>query len=153
MAFGETIEDLVAERDAWIEEYGIAWGTDTEGKIYIHDEMSQADHAKLKKLDKKKLVWTNHSTCEDEFFTPGYHIFAGSCCWFTHSFYVAERPWEDENERIYATAYMPCPVCNADGEGEGEEDCEGPAELPKTKYGVELMDDGCEDGYIQVYLD
>jgi hypothetical protein len=150
MAYGVTIEELVEERDAWIKEYGIDWGN-KKGNVITRDEMSQSDRARLEELTKKNLVWTNHSTCEDEQFTPGYHDFEGSCCWSTYCYYIAEKPWEDEDERILATAYMPCPVCNADGEGEGEEDCEGP-ELPETEYGVDLSD-GCEEGYIQVYLD
>jgi len=153
-AFVYTIEQLVKERDAWIKEYGIHWGEDKyKGINTILEDMTQSDHASIKKLAEDGLVWTNHSTCEDEFFTAGYHIFEGSgCgCWVTHSFVIAEKPEWDDNERIYASAYMPCPVCNADGEGEGEEDCEGP-ELPETEHGVDLSD-GCEEGFIQVYLD
>jgi hypothetical protein len=150
--WGDTIEDLIAWRDAWIEEYGIDWGN-KKGRVLSLEDMSQSDHERIKKLDKKNLVWSEHSTCEDNYFTPGYHVFEGSgCgCWVTYSFYIAEVPWEDENERIDATAHLPCPVCNADGEGEGDPDCEGP-ELPENEYGVDLAD-GCEDGFIQVYLD
>lgn len=149
----QTIEELVAERDAWIEEYGIGWGQEGDNKVYVIDEMTQAEHKLVKKLDKKKLIWTNHSTCENEMFTPGMQIFSeNSCCWSSYAFYVASKPWEDENERVDSTAYLPCPVCNADGEGDGDEDCEGPAELPETKYGVDIAD-GCEEGWINVYLD
>ena len=151
MVDDETLEELVAARDQWIEEYGIKWGEETKGRFFILDEMTEKEKALLEKLDKKKLVWTNHSTCEDEYFTAGYHNFNNSCCWQTYSYYVAEKPWEDEYDRVNSTAFMPCPKCNADAEGEGDPDCEGP-ELPETKYGVELSD-GCDEGFIQIYLD
>ena len=151
----DSIEELVAYRDEWIEEYGIAWGADAgKGKYFVHDEMSQSDRKLLEKLDEQNLVWTNHSTCEDDMFTAGYHYFSGSgCgCWQTYSYYVAEKPHDgNDYEAVKATAYIPCPVCNEDGEDDGEEGCEGP-ELPETEYGVDISD-GCDGGWIQVYLD
>ena len=154
MSYEYTLEALVGERDGWIEEYGIDWdGSKNKGLKTVLEDMTQADHARIKKLAEEGLVWTNHSTCDGDFFTAGYHIFEGTgCgCWVTYSFYIAEVPEFSEDERYHATAYIPCPICNADGEGEGEEGCEGP-ELPETEYGVDLAD-GCEEGQIQVYLD
>ena len=148
-----TIEEVVAERDEWIEKYRIDWdGTKNKGLKTVLDEMTQADHARIKKLAEEGLVWTNHATCDGEYFTAGYHIFEGSgCgCWITHSFVIAEVPEVDEYERVYSTYYVNCPVCNKDGEGEGDPDCKGP-ELPESKYGVDSSD--CEDGYLHIWLD
>ena len=150
-------EDLVAFRDEWIEAYGVAWGRDAGDDIISIDELTDENYARLKELDEKHLVWTNHSTCEDDYFTPGFHVF-GDCqyleqesrgcgCWQTHAWYIAKEPWEDENERIDATAYLPCSVCNPDGEGEGVEGCEGP-EIPE---GADR--DECMDGHVHWYFD
>lgn len=155
------IKELVKERDAWIKEYGVTWGSD--GESYDLDDLTDEVYAKLVELNKEKLVWTNHSTCEDDFFSAGMNFFgecgylkqgpSGGCgCWQTHAFYVATKPWTDEYERIRSTAYIPCPVCNEDGEDENiDSDCRGP-KLPKTKYGVDTAD-GCDEGWINVYLD
>lgn len=147
-----SIEELIEERDLWIEEYGIKWTDD-----WLLEELTMEKLEELKKLDEQKLVWTNHQTCEDDYWTPGLHIFgdcqlldqkAGGCgCWQTYSFLVAEKPWVDEDERIAATASLPCPVCNADGEGEGDDECEGP-EIPEGVDGGE-----CNGGYVSWFLD
>ena len=153
MSYGDNIETLVAERDAWIKDFGIDWGSSS----YIYDELTQAERVELEKLDKKRLVWTNASTCDGEYFMPGMHEFDGESgcgCWESYGFYVAKKPWKKKDEYNFVTAvgYIPCPVCNADGDGDGEEGCEGPAELPATEYGIDIGD-GCEEGQIQVYLD
>ena len=149
----KTIQELVSERDAWIEKYGIGWwGQEGDNKTYVIDEMTQADRKLVEELDKKKLVWTNHTTCDGERFTAGMHTYENSCCWVSHAFYIANKPWEEEYETVFSTSRLPCPVCNADGEGDGDEDCEGPTELPATDYGVDI-DEGCEEGWIQVFMD
>ena len=147
-----TIEQLVAERDEWIEKYGIDWdGTKNKGLITVFDEMTEADHVRMKELAEEGLVWTNHSTSENGYYTAGYHVFEGdSGTWQTFSFYIAEVPEHDDTKRVYSTYYMSCPVCNADGEGEGAPDCEGP-ELPESKYGVDSSE--CEDGHLNIWLD
>ena len=151
MSYGDNIETLVAERDAWVKDFGIDWGSSS----YIYDQLTQAERVELEKLDKKKLVWTNASTCDGEYFMPGMHEFDGESgcgCWMTYSFYVAKKPWTDEHGYVTAVTNIPCPVCNADRDGDGVEGCEGPTELPETKYGLDIGD-GCENGWIQVYLD
>lgn len=156
-SWDDSPEELVAYRDEWIETYGVAWGKDAGEDIIGVDELTDENYARLQELDKKKLVWTNHSTCEDDYFTPGFHVLgycefletesSGCGCWQTHAWHIAKEPWEDENERIVATAYLPCSVCNADGEGEGEEGCKGP-EIPQ---GADRGD--CEDGHVHWYFD
>lgn len=148
----DTPEEILAWRDEWMEEYGIDWKNSI-----AKDDLDAANYAKLVKLDKKKLVWTNHSTCEDDFFTTGLHVFgdcaflkqksSGCGCWQSHSFIIAKKPWSDENERITATAYLPCSVCNPDGEEEGVEGCKG----PETPEGSDRGD--CEGGFINWYFD
>ena len=149
-----TIRDLVAQRDEWIEKYQIDFGMQgSKGLNTDFESMTQKDHKKMEGLAAQGLVWTHHATCDGEFFTSGYHIFEGTgCgCWLTFSFLIAELPEFDQEERIDAVKYIPCPACNPDGEGEGDPDCLGPTSLPKTEYGVEVPD-GCEDGNIQVFL-
>lgn len=146
-----TIEGLVKQRDDWIEEFGIHW----EGGqgVYYHEEISQSDHLKLEELGKKNLVWTHHGTCQNEMITSEYLVFEGTgCgCYQSRTYYVAEKPHDGNSDySIEVTAFLPCTVCNPDGEGQGEEECEGP-KLPETSYGVDMSD--CEEGWVQFYLD
>ena len=145
-------EELVAYRDEWIEEYGIDWKNPI-----ANDEMTQAQYAMLTKLDEKKLVWTEHGTCEDNNASPGFKIFgdckltgqesSGCGCYQSYSYYIAKEPWEQDYEYIAMTAYLPCSVCNPDGEGEGVEGCEG----PKIPEGVDRSD--CDMGFVNWYFD
>lgn len=79
------------------------------------------------------LVWTSHSTCEDDKVTNGAHDYTGSCCWQMSGWFIGNVPWEgDETTHIaYLTnAKLPCPVCNLHGSNPGPypptcEDCHG----------------------------
>lgn len=108
----------------------------------------------LKKMEKQdpRYVWTDHDTCEDSHITPGFHFFGSPprCCWTTHGWHITEvaHAGESVTDPVYSTAYLTCPVCNADGDGEGVENCPGPDKID----GAETSD-GCEDGYIQWYFD
>ena len=145
-------EDLVVFRDEWIEEYGIDWMNPIN-----HDELTQEQFDRLTELDKEKLVWTAHGTCEDDQASPGFKIFgdcsltgaeaSGCGCWQSREYYIAKNPWQEEYESISLTAYLPCSVCNADGEGEGEEGCEGP-EVPEGANRSE-----CDFGHVNWYFD
>lgn len=116
----------------WAEKYGIT----AEGWIDKTDEAWEM----VQTLD-PNLVWTAHSTCEDEMVTNGPHLFQNSCCWTTFGWWVGQEPWlGDENTHISekASAYLPCQTCNADGEEEELDpeclECEG-------------------DGYVHHYFD
>lgn len=127
-----TAEDYREWYNEWLEEYGIK----ESGWIDKTDEAWEI----VKNLD-PKLVWTSHSTCEDEMVTNGAHMFQGSCCWTTFGWWIAEKPWvgnEDTHISEKASAYMTCQTCNADGEEESVDaeclECEG-------------------DGYVHHYFD
>lgn len=114
-------------------------------KDYIADDLSDEERTELEKLDKEGRVWTEHSTCDREQITLGMHFYNNSCCWQSYSFYVSEK--KGQEEYIDTTAYLPCSVCNPDGEGDGDPDCEGP-EIPE---GADTSD-GCEDGWVNWYF-
>ena len=147
-----TAEEYATFVADWVEEYKIDFD-----KSVTHDEMTQEQHDMLVELDQHNLVWTEHGTCEDSHYTPGFKIFgdcsltgaeAGGCgCWQSYAYHIGEEPWLDENEWVVTTATLPCPICNADGEGEGVEGCEGP-EVPEGADGGE-----CESGFVQWYFD
>lgn len=135
-----TAEDYAELWNEWYEDYGI-------GEFI---EYSEENWEKVQKLD-PRLVWTNHSTCEDDRVTAGATVYSNSCCWGTHGWFIASKPWEGDIDNHYesynATAYLPCPVCNEDGEGEGEEGCKG----PETPAGADRSD--CDLGFINWYFD
>lgn len=137
----------------WMEEYGI----DLD-KTVSHDEMTQEQHDMLVELDKEGLVWTEHGTCEDNLASPGFKVLgdcsllgqeAGGCgCWQSYGYYIGTKPWVDDNEWITLTAYLPCEVCNPDGEEEDfAEGCKGP-EVPE---GADRSE--CEEGFVNWYFD
>jgi hypothetical protein len=126
-----TAEEYQEEYNSVVEEYGLStWLDNTE-------ENWEA----VQKLD-PHLVWTNHSTCEDEMLTNGCYMFKNSCCWETYGWLIGSTPWEGNSEDSYlavkASAQLPCSVCNLNGEDEEiDEECQT-----------------CEgDGYVQFYFD
>lgn len=130
----------------WIKTYGIDFEKSLEG-----DEVTDKQRKELEKLHSKKLVWTEHSTCEGNYFSSGYTIFSeDSCCWRSIAFHIGSKPWvgdEDTLIQFESTVLLPCSVCNADEEGDGDEDCPGPG-VPKG-----ASRDDCEDGYINWFFD
>lgn len=128
-----TTDDYREAISDWAVEYGI-----TE-----EIEYSEENYEKVKALD-PRLVWTYHSTCENDAVSNGCSVF-NSCCWSTFSWYIGTVPWgtnsgkpEDWFEQYAMSFGYPCPVCNEDGEEENvDPDCER-----------------CEgDGYVQDYYD
>jgi hypothetical protein len=119
-----SVEDYQSMWDGWYKDYGI--------DEFI--EYSEENWEKVQKMD-SRLVWTNHSTCEDEQVTAGAAVYRNSCCWDTFGWYIAKNPWDGEVDNHYesynASAYLPCSVCNPGGEGDEEnydlecEECEG----------------------------
>ena len=95
----------------------------------------------VQKID-PRLVWTAHSTCEDEMVSNGAHLYENSCCWTTFGWHIAEKPWpgaEDEYLTVNTTLYLPCSICNPDGEDEED-------------YDSECLE--CEgEGYVNHYFD
>ena len=98
-------------------------------------EVNDENREYLKTVD-PKLVWTAHSTCENDFISPGFLEFSpSSCCWEEHEWFVSEKPWEsdDSSEWIQTSAHMPCPECNPEADEDMEESnsecgiCEGMA--------------------------
>lgn len=117
-----TAEEYQEEYNSVIEDYGLStWLDNTE-------ENWEA----VQKLD-PHLVWTNHSTCEDEMLTNGCYMFKNSCCWDTFGWFIGTEPWEGTPDATYlsvkASAYLCCSTCNADCEDEDInpdcEECEG----------------------------
>lgn len=147
-----TPEDYLGDIAIWLDEYGIDFD-----KSIDHESMTQAQHDMLKKLDEQGLVWTEHSTCEDSMYSPGFKIFgdckllnqeaSGCGCWQSYAYHIGTEPCSEYDDSIWCTAYLPCSVCNPDGEGEGEEDCEGP-DVPEGAGGGE-----CESGFVNWYFD
>jgi hypothetical protein len=145
-----TPEEYLLYIQEWIEEYGIDFD-----KYVSHDEMTQEQYDMLVELDKQGLVWTEHGTCEDNMYSFGFSVFgdcsllkqesSGCGCYQSYGYYIGTV--EGSEEYITSTAYLPCSVCNPDGEGEGVEDCEGP-EVPEG-----AGSSGCDGGFINWYFD
>lgn len=100
-----------------------------------HYEVTPENRELIKAMD-PKFVWTAHSTCENDFISPGFLEFSpNSCCWAEHEWLVSDTPWEsdDSSEWIQTSAHMPCPTCNPDADEDIEEGkpecltCEGDA--------------------------
>lgn len=148
----ETVESLLEELNELIEIYEIDFNTPI-----LHDELTQEQLDSLNDLNDKGLVWTQHGTCENEQISNGFHIFgycqltgnkpSGCGCYQSYCYYVAKKPYDGNYESAYVERYLPCTVCNLDGESEGDPNCKGP-EKPKGAHF-----DECETGYIQWYFD
>ena len=111
-----TEEELQEEYDNFIADYKPEYFEDNE------------DNRKLIGKLNPKLVWTSHSTCEDNYIAPGFLQFSPSnCCWHEDGWYVSEKEWEsDDSTNWVRTSYnFNCPDCNPDGESdEGADGCE-----------------------------
>lgn len=112
---GPVEDELIAEYQNFLQEYSPT--------IY---EVSDESREIVKKID-PNLVWTYHSTCENEKLSPGFMEFSTSnCCWHEQAWYVSEKPWvsDSSSEWIEMSANLPCLECNPEGElDEGVEDC------------------------------
>jgi len=125
-----TVEDYREWYEEWFNEYGTGqWLDKTDENWGV---IQQVD---------PHLVWTAHSTCEDEMVTNGAHLFQGSCCWTTFGWYISDKPWEGTEDTYISqktSAYISCQTCNPDGEEESIDpeclECEG-------------------DGYVHHYFD
>jgi hypothetical protein len=148
-----TAVEYAAYVSEWVEEYGIDFL-----KSVSNEEMTQEQHDMLVELNKNNLVWTEHGTCEDSMYTPGFRVIgdcslldqkAGGCgCWQSYAYHIGTAPWIDENESVLCTVYIPCEVCNPEGEAEDFPDgCPG----PETPVGADRGD--CEEGFVHWYFD
>jgi len=107
------------------EEYQEVWNNwHSEYEIGDFIEYSEENWEKVQTMD-THYIWTSHNTCEDEMVTSGTRLFQNSCCWDTFGWYVAKKPWEGDPDTYYeshkASAYLPCHLCNPDGEGDEED--------------------------------
>lgn len=145
----ETIEDYVLKRDEWLEKYGIQWST-----FQGHEDLTDEKLKSLSALDEKKLIWTQFSDGAEEVYQPGMPEFIGKSPRSEVLGYVqAERPWEEELEIVRTAIQLSCPVCNKDGSGQGEDDCQGPTtdDLPQTNHSLDWGE--CQGGYVYWFLD
>ena len=124
---GWKAEDYQDDWDNWYKDY----------EVYEFLENSEDNWEKVQQMD-EHLVWTDHSTCEEPRVSAGASMFKNSCCWETYGWYISKKPWDEEFLYVYTGAYLPCPKCNADGEGDGDPDCD---------------EEDCEDGYIHYWFD
>jgi len=110
-------------------------------------EYSAENYKNMKSQD-PRYVWTEHDTCDGSYLTAGFHFFGDPpfCCWTTFGWHIAEVASISE-DTVVTSAFIPCSVCNPDGEGDGDPNCEGP-EIPEGADGGE-----CEDGWVQWYFD
>ena len=146
--FADAVEEI-EWYDEWEEQYPIV-------KTIIADEITDAQRKELEKLEKKKLVWTQHGTCERESMTAEFIEFEGNgCgCYASYAYHVSSKPHDGKNEAysgLYTEVDVFCPVCNQNGEFENEdEDCPGP---DLSILNLDKIDNtGCEDGVIRFYL-
>lgn len=116
MSERQEIQDAYNE---WYEEFG-----DGEFIEYSHEA-----YEKLLATTNPRLVWTNHSTCENERYTNGIQEFQSGCgCWQVFGWHVSTKPWEcaDGDYIMVGTEWSgPCFICNEDGSDESiNPDCE-----------------------------
>lgn len=117
-----------------------AWQNEYRPVKYVE---YSAENLVLMESQDPRYVWTDHSTCDNEQLTSGFHVFNNSCCWNTHGWHITEVASTPDNY-VTTSSYLPCPVCN----GEGEDGCPGPDAID----GAEISD-GCEEGHVQWYFD
>lgn len=121
-----------AEYNSWLETY-----KPSEFVEYSHEAYEKL----LAEVD-PHLVWTNHGTCETEKYSNGILEFSEhSCCYTNFGWYIAEVPWEGDEDTFISVSTEwagPCPVCNEDGE---------------DNYIQEACPECDGEGYTQVYFD
>jgi hypothetical protein len=131
--------------ELWITTYGIDFKKSIEGPD-ITDEQREI----LETLDAQNLVWTEHSACDDYYYSNGFNIYIRSCdCKNSNDFLIASKPWVGVRDSIEIeyTKYLPCSVCNSNGAGAGEKGCPGPG-IPEGAFRED-----CEDGHVKWYFD
>ena len=144
------VAEVIDWYDTWKQWYPIV-------KTIIADEMTQAQRKELDKLDKKNLVWTQHGTCDNERITAEFIEFEGSgCgCYVSYAYHVSDKPHKGDDDfydGVMVEVDVECPVCNKDGEWEGdnEGECPGPDLSLIDLHEIETT--GCEYGMIKFYL-
>ena len=111
-------DDLQQDYDYFFEQYSP-----------VEYEVNDENRELLKSID-PKFVWTAHSTCEDDFISPGFLEFSpSSCCWRECSWYVSNIQWksDESSEWITVSHGFPCPECNPNNDEdiyEGKPECE-----------------------------
>jgi hypothetical protein len=56
-------------------------------------EYSEENYELVSAMD-EKLVWTDHSTCDEGMLSPGAWIFdGGGCCYEVNGWYIGKTPW------------------------------------------------------------
>jgi hypothetical protein len=106
-----TAQDYQDAWDEWHEKHDIVDFVDND----------EAGWKKVQDMD-PALVWTNHSTCENEQVTPGAEQYRG-CCWDTFGWYIGTVPWTEDSRGVDASATISCQDCNPDGLEVGDDDC------------------------------
>jgi hypothetical protein len=93
-----------------------------------HYEVTDENREIVKAID-PKFVWTAHSTCENDFISPGFLEFSPTnCCWHEQEWLVSEKAWEsdDSSEWVQTSMNTSCPECNPENDEdleEGNPDC------------------------------
>jgi hypothetical protein len=108
------VQELLEEYEEWLEDY------------QPHRFIEKGDEEGYKELQsiKPEYIATNHSTCEDEYLTVGFHEFRpGNCCWHESGWYVLKNP-AIPDDSVKTSISTHCGDCNLGGDDEGDADCD-----------------------------